>query len=311
MILTVTLDTVLDVTHRLGGPLVPGAVHRVPEVVERPWGGGLGAARVLAALGRPVTALGFAGGTTGELLRRHLAGAEGPLTDALLPVGGATRRTVTVVEPDGGATVLDGPGPTVTPAEWAALLDAYRDLLEEAEAVALCGGLPRGLPVGSYADLVREARGRGVPVLLGSGGEALRRGVAARPDVLAPGRGELARLTGSTEPEPAAQDARRRGARAVVVPAGAGRMLAVTAEGSWCASVTGRPAAGAVPPADGPAGAGDGVVAGLLAGLADGLDWPGRLAGALALSAASAAAGTGRGARARALPEVDVRPCPH
>lgn len=230
MILTVTLNTALDITYRVRS-LRPHASHRVSEVTERPGGKGVNVARVLAALGHEVTVTGFAGGHTGAVLRSMLAetpvapvardrgGADAPgaLADALVPVSGATRRTVAVVdERTGDTTQLNEPGPQISPAEWAAFLGRYQELLPGASAVALCGSLPPGVPVGAYAGLVRAARSAGVPVLLDTSGEPLRRGVAARPDVIKPNTEELAELTGSYEPLRATQDARRRGAHAVV-----------------------------------------------------------------------------------------------
>ncbi len=50
VILTVTLNTALDITYRVRS-LRPHASHRVSEVVERPGGKGVNVARVLAALG--------------------------------------------------------------------------------------------------------------------------------------------------------------------------------------------------------------------------------------------------------------------
>ncbi|MEV5435007.1 1-phosphofructokinase family hexose kinase [Streptomyces sp. NPDC052682] len=279
MILTVTLNTALDITYRVGA-LRPHASHRVSEVRERPGGKGVTVARVLAALGHEVSVTGFAGGTTGREVRERLAAVPG-LVDALVPVGGATRRTVAVVdEHTGGTTRLDEPGPLITPAEWSAFQKAYEGLLPAASAVALCGSLPPGVPVGAYAGLVRTARAAGVPVLLDTSGEPLRRGVAARPDIIKPNADELAELTGSHEPLRATLDARRRGARAVVASLGAEGLLAATSEGRWRAR----------PPAQDrgtPATAGDAVVAGLLSGLVDRLPWPDRLARAAALSAAT------------------------
>lgn len=69
MILTVTLNTALDITYRVPA-LRPHASHRVTEVTERPGGKGLNVARVLAALGHEVTVTGFAGGTTGASCAR-------------------------------------------------------------------------------------------------------------------------------------------------------------------------------------------------------------------------------------------------
>ncbi|MFH9418396.1 1-phosphofructokinase family hexose kinase [Streptomyces rochei] len=279
MILTVTLNTALDITYRVPG-LRPHASHRVTEVTERPGGKGLNVARVLAALGHPVTVTGFAGGSTGATVRATLAGVPG-VVDALVPVAGATRRTVAVVdERTGDTTQLNEPGPVVAPAEWNAFQEAYEGLLAGAAAVALCGSLPPGVPVGAYAGLVRTARAAGVPVLLDTSGEPLRRGVAARPDLIKPNADELAELTGSHEPLRATQAARRRGARSVVASLGAAGLLAETPEGRWRAA----------PPAQvrgNPTGAGDSAVAGLLSGLVEHLPWPDRLARAVALSAAT------------------------
>ncbi|WP_405735237.1 1-phosphofructokinase family hexose kinase [Streptomyces sp. NBC_00028] len=282
MILTVTLNTALDLTYRVR-TLTPHASHRVSEVIERPGGKGLNVARVLAALGHEVTVTGFTGGATGRVVQDRLAVTSG-VVDALLPVSGATRRTIAVVdERTGDTTQLNEPGPVVTPPEWSAFQEAYEDLLASADAVALCGSLPPGVPVGAYAGLVRTARAAGVPVLLDTSGEPLRRGVAARPDLIKPNADELAELTGSHEPQRATQDARRRGAHAVVASLGTDGLLAATPEGRWRAT----------PPArlhGNPTGAGDSAVAGLLSGLVDHLPWPDRLARAVALSAATVAA---------------------
>ncbi|MEV6835241.1 1-phosphofructokinase family hexose kinase [Streptomyces sp. NPDC051133] len=279
MILTVTLNTALDITYRVRS-LRPHASHRVSDVIERPGGKGVNVARVLAALGHETTVMGFAGGATGQVVRERLADTAG-VTDALVPVAGATRRTIAVVdERSGDTTQLNEPGPQITPAEWGAFLDRYEELLSRASAVALCGSLPPGVPVGAYGNLVRGARTLGVPVLLDTSGEPLRRGVAARPDIVKPNADELAELTGSHEPMRATQDARRRGAHAVVASLGAEGLLAVTPEGRWRAA----------PPArvhGNPTGAGDSAVAGLLSGLVEQLPWPDRLARAVALSAAT------------------------
>ncbi|MEU9401609.1 1-phosphofructokinase family hexose kinase [Streptomyces sp. NPDC048242] len=279
MILTVTLNTALDITYRVRS-LRPHASHRVSDVAERPGGKGVNVARVLAALGHEVTVTGFAGGATGGVLRGQLAGTAG-LTDALVEVAGPTRRTIAVVdERTGDTTQLNEPGPQIAPAEWAAFLRAYDQLLGDASAVALSGSLPPGVPVGAYAGLIRVARSAGVPVLLDTSGEPLRRGVAARPDLVKPNAGELAELTGSHEPLRATRDARRRGAHAVVASLGPEGLLAVTPEGHWRAT----------PPAPlrgNPTGAGDAAVAGLLSGLVEHLPWPDRLTRAVALSAAA------------------------
>ncbi|MER0246734.1 1-phosphofructokinase family hexose kinase [Streptomyces sp. HSW2009] len=279
MILTVTLNAALDITYRVPR-LRAHHSHRVSEVIERPGGKGLNVARVLAALDHPSIATGLVGGATGAAVRDQL-GAYPGVSDAFVTVAGTTRRTVGVVDAaSGDTTQLNEPGPQVTPAEWAAFAARYTELVDGVTAVALCGSLPPGVPVGAYAQLIRTARTAGVPVLLDTSGEPLRRGIAARPDVVKPNAEELAALTGSTEPVRAARDARRRGAHAVAASLGPDGLLAVTADGAWRASPPGRIAGN-------PTGAGDSAVAGLLSGLAEGLPWPERLARAVALSAAT------------------------
>ncbi|MEV6422267.1 1-phosphofructokinase family hexose kinase [Streptomyces sp. NPDC051662] len=285
MIVTVTLNAALDITYHTPA-LVPHTTHRVSDVTERPGGKGLNVARVLSALGHETVVTGFAGGRTGDVLRELLGnsgpgGSRGRPVDALVPISGATRRTLAVVdETSGDTTQLNEPGPTVSSAEWSDFLGAYERLLTGADAVALCGSLPPGIHVGAYAELIRRARAAGVPVLLDTSGEPLRRGVAARPDLVKPNADELARLTGSREPLRAARDARRRGAHAVIASLGPDGILAATPDGIWQAT----------PPASvkgNPTGAGDSAVAGLLSGLVEQLPWPARLARAVALATAT------------------------
>ncbi|MBO1337905.1 1-phosphofructokinase family hexose kinase [Streptomyces sp. VRA16 Mangrove soil] len=282
MILTVTLNTALDITYRVRA-LRPHSSHRVSEVTERPGGKGLNVARVLAALGHEVTVTGFAGGATGRTLQDQLLGSE-RISDALVPVSGSTRRTVAVVDATtGDTTQLNEPGPEISATEWSAFQEAYEHLLGSASAVALCGSLPPGVPVGAYATLVRTARAARVPVLLDTSGEPLRRGIAARPDMVKPNADELAELTGSHEPLQAMKDTRRRGAHAVVASLGAEGLCALTPDGAWRAPAPDRLTGN-------PTGAGDSAVAGLLSGHVEHLPWPQRLARAVALSAATVVA---------------------
>ncbi|MFD5632029.1 1-phosphofructokinase family hexose kinase [Streptomyces sp. NPDC127072] len=279
MILTVTLNTALDLTYRVPA-LRPHTSHRVTEVSERPGGKGLNVARVLAALGHRVTATGLTGGATGRAVRDGLASIAG-VVDALVTVEGPTRRTIAVVDATtGDTTQLNEPGPVISPAQWSAFQRTYEELLSSASAVALCGSLPPGVPVDAYAGLVRTARAAGVPVLLDTSGEPLLRGVGARPDIVKPNAAELAGLTGRDDPSGAAGDVRRLGARTVVASLGAEGLLAVNAEGHWRAAPPCRVRGN-------PTGAGDSAVAGLLSGLVDGLGWQNRLVRAVALSAAT------------------------
>lgn len=298
MILTVALDAALDLVYQVPAPL-PRVLGW--HLADEPGGArGPHVARALAALGHPVTLTGFAGGAAAAEVRGLLAGQA---ADALVPVAPYGGRTY--------GSAFHEPGPSVAPGEWAALLAGYRALLARGvRAVALCGSLPRGVPVGGYAELIRAARAADVHVLLDTAGPALRRGLAARPDVVRAGAADLADLTGFADPVRAARDVRRRGARAVALGGAEGVLLLAGGSG-WRATAPVRTA-------DGPAAAGS-AVAGLLSGAAEGLPWPRRLARAVALAAATAptaaegpaaAAGPAFDAAAYAelLPRVEVEP---
>ncbi|MFI8826768.1 1-phosphofructokinase family hexose kinase [Streptomyces sp. NPDC053431] len=305
MIVTVTLNAALDITHRVDR-LRPHSAHRVHGVGARAGGKGINVSRVLHTLGLPTLVTGLAGGPTGEAVRRELCRAE--LPERLTPTGGETRRTVAVVdEHTGDTTTLLEPGPVVQPEEWHGFLADFAACVDGAAAVVLSGSLPPGLPADAYATLVRAARARGVPALLDTSGPALRAALPAGPALVKPNADELAEATGESDPRRAAETLRAAGAEAVVASLGPDGLLAVTPSGAWRA----------VPPErlrGNPTGAGDAAVAALARGLVAGVSWPRRLAEAVALSAAAVAAPLAGSfdptVHQRLCGAVDVRPLP-
>ncbi|WP_239152791.1 1-phosphofructokinase family hexose kinase [Virgisporangium aurantiacum] len=274
-----TLNPALDLTYTVD-EMVQHATNRVHTVLERAGGKGINVARVLHAAGETVVATGLLGGATGARVADLLA-ADGVRAD-FVAIGAETRRTVVVVDP-ADATGLWEPGPTITAGEWDAFRTRYEDLLDGVAVVVLSGSLPPGLPQDAYATLVRIAARRGVTTLLDAGGDALRHGVAAGPDLAKPNVAELRALEPGSDTPAAAAAVLRAGARAVVVSDGPRGLLALTGTGAWRA----------VPPevvAGNPTGAGDACAAALARGLRDGTPWPDRLADAVALSAAAVAA---------------------
>ncbi|GAA2251068.1 MULTISPECIES: 1-phosphofructokinase family hexose kinase [Kitasatospora] len=281
MILTVTLNAALDVTHRLDRLRRYGS-NRVRDVAERAGGKGVNVSRVLHALGQPTVVTGLAGGLTGAALRRDLV--EAGLADQLLPIEGESRRTVAVVEEQAGdTTILLEPGPVVRPGEWARFLGRLDALLPGAAAVVFSGSLPRGVPEDAYAVLVRRAHAHDVPAVVDADGAALRAALPAGPALVKPNAGELAAATGLADPVAAARSLRAAGAGAVVASLGPDGLIALTPHGGWRARSPERLAGN-------PTGAGDAAVAALTLGLVAGAPWPDLLAEAVALSAAAVAA---------------------
>ncbi|WP_052441128.1 1-phosphofructokinase family hexose kinase [Streptacidiphilus anmyonensis] len=200
MIVTVTLNAALDVTYVVAGGVRPGATHRVRSVAARAGGKGVNTARVLAALGEPVLALGLAGGASGAELREELDAAGVP--HRFTPIAGTTRRTVAVVDATddgaatGGVTGFWEPGPQVSAAEWTRFLADFRAALPAARAVVLSGSLPPGVPGDAYAELVLLAADAGVPTLLDADAAALREALRAQPTLVKPNAEEALRALG-------------------------------------------------------------------------------------------------------------------
>jgi tagatose 6-phosphate kinase len=286
MILVVSLNPALDVTHHVAGVDWSG-VNRPREVSTAPGGKGLNVARTLHALGAGVRVAGLAGGVTGEAVRTGLASAGVP--GSFTPIAGETRRTFAVVDTVSHDTALfNEPGPAVAVGEYHAFLVLYENSLAGCDAVVLSGSLPPGLPEDSYAGLAARAATAGVPVVLDAGGGALRRGAAAGPAIAKPNLAELQAavrrpLSGRAAVAAAAAELRAAGAHAVVVSLGGDGLLAVTGEGTWHAAPPAQAAGN-------PTGAGDAVVAGLAQGLVLGRPWAERLRHAAALGTASVAA---------------------
>ena len=155
MILVVSLNPALDITHHVAGVDWSG-VNRPQEVSTAPGGKGLNVARTLHALGADVRVVGLAGGIVGEAVIVGLAAAG--VAGAFTPIAGQTRRTFAVVDTASHDTALfNEPGPTVSAGEYDEFLVLYEESLNWCSAVVLSGSLPPGLPQDTYAGLAARA----------------------------------------------------------------------------------------------------------------------------------------------------------
>ncbi|HEY7817342.1 MAG TPA: hexose kinase [Vicinamibacteria bacterium] len=296
MILVVSPNLAVDVTLEVE-LLKPGEVHRARGVRRQAGGKGVNFARALRSLGPlglrsdPPLVLGFASGRAGEAIREGLASEE--IASELVPFGGENRTCTIVLDAKGEATVVNEAGPTIEDAS--ELLAAYERRLEESRAVAFMGSLPPGLSCGVYAEMIARARKAGRWSLLDTSGEALRRGLDARPSLAKPNRVEAEALLGV----PLASDADRRNAVERIRSLGASiGVVTFGKEGFLIGDEEGSYRTRAAVPSDirlgNPTGAGDALAAGLLAGAMRGypISETARLAAAAA--AASLAEGYGR-----------------
>jgi 1-phosphofructokinase family hexose kinase len=295
MIYTLTLNPAVD--RELTVPAIEfDSVLRATESRVDCGGKGFNVARMLAALGSPSTAVGFAGGKAGELLGEMLAALG--IGVEFIPVQGETRTNVSIVSPAEGRYVkANEPGPRITPAEEAALFARVGALARPGDWWVLAGSLPPGVEADIYARLITRLKAAGAGVLLDTSGAALAHGCDAGPFLAKPNALEAGQLTGlpvETRPQlaAAARSILGRGVGNVVVSLGKDGALLVTPEGEWAARSPRIRESN-------PIGAGDSLVGGLVWGLQAGLPLPEALRWGIACGAATASLpGTAVGTRA-------------
>lgn len=261
MIVTLTPNPSVDRTIEVDG-LRRGEVHRATGSRVDPGGKGVNVSRALAAGGHPTVAVVPSGGAEGAQLAALLAPEGVPVVQ--VPIRGATRSNITILEPDGTVTKVNEAGPELSGPEVESLERAVVDLAPRTSWVVCSGSLPLGVPERLYADLVVRLRQAGTKVAVDTSGPAFTAAVAERPDLVKPNHEELAELVG--EPLPtlgavlrAAQRLRARGIGTVLVSLGADGALLVSPD----AVLHGR---ATVATLRSNVGAGDSMLAGFLAG---------------------------------------------
>ncbi len=268
-VVTLTLNPAIDLTVTLER-LEPGRVHRAQGARADAGGKGLNVARCLADWGVPVAACGLLGRDNAGRSRRVLA--RKGIADRLIRVPGETRTNLKLLDrASGDTTDVNLPGLAAGPGDLAAVAASLADLAVPGGLVVLAGSLPGGLAPDTYADLTATLKARGARVVLDASGPALAAALAAArpcPDLVKPNRhgwrrGRSAadeprsRGGGRKRPAPARRSPRRGLAR------GGGALFVADGE-TWHAHPPAIPVASTV-------GAGDALVAGLVAGLHAGL----------------------------------------
>ena len=192
MILTVTLHPALDKILRLQ-KLRSNDIARA--TIEMQYGGGKGnnAARALHAIGAPVLATGYQGGTIGSWLIEVFA-TEG-IPTRFVETAAPTRTSLMLIEEATGDTfAIYEPGQAVTEAEIDQLRQTFAQLLPQAEMALFCGSAQTPALAALVQELIGTAQAAGVPCGLDGSGLALQYGVQAKPALLKVNREELAEL---------------------------------------------------------------------------------------------------------------------
>jgi len=289
-IVTLTANPSFDRTVALPGRLERGAVVRVDAMTSQAGGKGVNISRAAVGAGLPTVAVLPVLPDDPFVRELEAAGIDCRTSRS----AGTIRVNLTLTEPDGTTTKLNGPGAAVH----ADHLDDLAATLVRAAAggswTVLAGSLPPGAPAAFYAELIERLQGVS-RVAVDTSEWALAALVDrlpdSAPDLLKPNAEELASVTGTdeaqleTDPSAAAKAARTlvdRGVGAVLATLGARGAVLVDTDGAWHAPAPPTTVVSTV-------GAGDCTLFGYLLAEQRDLPAPDRLA--LAVAYGSAAAG--------------------
>lgn len=266
MVYTVTFNPAIDYVVRLDS-FRTGEVNRSQGEQMYVGGKGINVSVVLRELGIPSVALGFTAGSTGQAIEKGLAGL-GIDADMIRLKRGNSRINVKIKS--GGETEINGQGPEIDE-EAAEMLFAKLDRLTEGDTLILAGSVPASMPSDMYERILKRLSGRWIRFVVDATGDLLLNVLKYKPFLVKPNDIELGelfgrKLTGDSDTEECARKLHDMGAENVLVSmAGNGAML-IDSEGECrrCGVCKGTVVNSV--------GAGDSMLAGFIAGAAEG-DW--------------------------------------
>ncbi len=280
-IATVTLNPAVDLTVSVPN-FRAGQVNRAQSSQADPGGKGVNVASWLADYGCAVAVTGFLGSENDQIFRQLFQQKQ--IDDRFVRIAGSTRTGIKVVDPlTQSTTDINFPGQTPCEADLAQLTAIVEALAADHDWLVFSGSIPAGAPLSTYRDLINRVVDKNV--LLDTSGEAFRQAMQATPTIIKPNVDELGEYLGRPlESESAilaaAHEFLQRGVQTVVVSMGKQGALFVEA----------GEAVHAAPPVvvvKSTVGAGDAMVAGIVAGKSRGLSLAecARLATAFSLDA--------------------------
>lgn len=194
MILAVTMNPSVDISYHLHEFKLDG-VNRVENVRKTAGGKGLNVARVITQMEEDVLATGVLGGTLGDYIVQELNKCDIP--SDFLKIEKESRNCIAILH-EGMQTEILESGPTLTKEEGADFLGKFNNLLSKVSFVTISGSLPKGLAANFYQQMLTMSQKKGVPVLLDTSGESLRKALLhkEKPLAIKPNTEELSQLLG-------------------------------------------------------------------------------------------------------------------
>ena len=264
MVYTVTFNPAIDYVVRMEN-LKLGEVNRA-SYEEMFFGGkGINVSIVLNELGISSKALGFTAGFTGEAIENGIR-AMGIDTDFVRLKKGNSRINVKIKDTE--ETELNGQGPHIDDNALLALFEKL-DSLKDGDTLILAGSIPNSLPSDIYEKILQRLSDRKIKTVVDATKDLLLNVLKYKPFLIKPNNHELGelfgvKLTTNEEIEEYARKLQEKGAKNVLVSmAGDGAILVDENGKTHICGVCKGTVKNSV-------GAGDSMVAGFVAGAAEG-----------------------------------------
>lgn len=264
MVYTVTFSPAIDYIVHLD-VLSAGGVNRAKSTAVFFGGKGINVSMVLKELGVSSRALGFVAGFTGAAIEKGVA-ENGIETDFIHLKDGLSRINVKIKS--GSETDLNGQGPVIDGASLKMLYEKL-DRIQDGDTLVLAGSIPDSMPSDVYESILGRLSDRKIKTVVDATKGLLRNVLKYRPFLVKPNHHELGELFGVTltsdrEIANYAEKLKSLGAKNVLVSKAADGALLLDENGALhtCGVCRGI--------VKNSVGAGDSMVAGFLAGAAEG-----------------------------------------
>ena len=262
-ITVLALNPAVDMTYEVE-KLIPDYKVHASKTRFDPGGNGINVARCLKRLNISAHCFSVLGGEIGQFLASLLSHHIDTLT--IERVAGETRINGTIIENSPNAQYeVSGIGPHIPETSLQHLIDAFAASTGQGFGV-ITGSIQPDLPRNLYAQLVERLQQQGAHAIVDAQGELLRVAARANPYLIKPNQYELEELVGRSidgvrDAAVAARKLQQQGIEHICVSLGSEGAVWVDAENSIHA----------IPPpikVNSTVGAGDSMVAGIVAGLA-------------------------------------------
>lgn len=193
-VITLTVNPVIDKSVSVAG-IRPNSKLRCTSPTYHPGGGGVNVSRALKKLGHDSLCIYLAGGSPGEHLKQLLDKEN--IEQLAVPINGWTRDNLAVFD-----TMTKQqyrfviPGPFVEKKEWEILLNQLEQTLAEDDYLVASGKLSPGIPDDFYAQVASIVQKKHARFILDTSGEALIQASKSHIYLMKPNLGELSTLCG-------------------------------------------------------------------------------------------------------------------